>query len=151
MLVGADDKQGALTLVTISCLQNDMNDVLRPEKCHLGKILAQKEVNLHVTAMAQKLKGFTLCKCKLSLFICRKDEFAILHKKGWELANYIIQIDLTLTCWEQTIINFQLTKQTPLPFIKSAIKRINAQYIVFIFVNTGLQQSPALSVNTGKT
>ena len=59
-----------------------------------------------MTAVAQKLQGFSFCKGQFTLFIRGKDEFAILDEKRGELANYVIQVNLTTTFWEQTIIHF---------------------------------------------
>ena len=59
-----------------------------------------------MTAVAQKLQGFSFCKCQLTLFISWEDEFAILDEKRGELANYVVQVNLTPTFKEQTIIHF---------------------------------------------
>ena len=70
-------------------------------------LIVPEKGNLRVTAVAQKLQGFSFCKGQLTLFISGKDKVVIFDEKRRELANYVVQVNLTPTfCGKQTIIHF---------------------------------------------
>ena len=86
MLVGAREEQGAVYFVTVTCLQDNMDDIFCPEENELGKLSGKKRSDSLVTAMTKKLQGLSLLKGDLAFFIRGKEELAILDQKGRELA-----------------------------------------------------------------
>ena len=86
MLVGAREEQGALYFVTVTRLQDNMDDIFCPEENELGKLSGKKRSDPRVTAMTKKLQGLSLLKGDLAFFILRKEELAILDQKRWEWA-----------------------------------------------------------------
>ena len=86
MLVGARQEQGAVYFVTVTCLQNNMDDIFCPEENEPVKHSGKKKSDSLVTAMTKKLQGLSLLKGDLAFFICGKEELAILDQKGRELA-----------------------------------------------------------------
>ena len=113
-------------------------------------LITPEKGNLRVTAVTQKLQGFSFCKGQLTLFIGGKDKVAILDEKRRELANYVVQVNLTPTFWDQNHYLF-LIYETHLPFTRAANESMSAQYKMFMFSKLACSKDHWVSVNTRRT